>query len=341
VPDSRLSWPPPQAARRTLRESTWLRAGLLAAAVGLAVYGLASQWDQVQASLARLAWYDVAGAALCAVAGLGCMMLAWRALLADLGSRLPLPGAIRVMFVGQLGKYVPGGVWAFAAQVELARDHAVPRRRSAAASLVGMATTLAVGLLAAGLTLPFTSANAARHYWGVLAVTPVAAACLYPPVNKFFLDRVLKLARRPPLERPVSLPGMARALAWTTLGWLCYGAHAWFLIRVFTGKGGGEVGGGHVFALSLGAYALAWSVGFLIVFFPGGIGPRELALIAVLAPVMPSASALVVALSSRVVMTVGDLAWAGAGLAIGRASRASRPAAPADKRPSTAQGPRP
>jgi glycosyltransferase 2 family protein len=335
VPDSRPTRPPPQAAWRTLRESTWLRAGLLAAAVGLAVYGLASQWNQVQADLAKLAWYDVAGAALCAIAGLGCMMLAWRTLLADLGSPLPLPASIRVMFVGQLGKYVPGAVWALAAQVELASDHQVPRRRSATASLVGMATTLAVGLLAAGVTLPFTSANAARHYWWVLAITPLAAACLYPPVNKFFLDRALKIARRPPLEKPVSLPGMARALAWTTLGWLCYGAHAWLLISVFTGKGS------QVFALSLGAYALAWSVGFLIVVFPGGIGPRELALIAVLAPVMPSASALVVALVSRVVMTVGDLVWAGLGLAIGRASGASRPAAPADRQPSTAQGPRP
>jgi glycosyltransferase 2 family protein len=303
VPDSRLT---------SLRENPWLRAGLLAVAAGLAVYGLASQWPQVQAALAKLAWYDVAGAALCVVAGLGCMMLAWRALLADLGSPLPLPAAIRVMFVGQLGKYVPGAVWAVAGQVELARDHEVPRRRSGTASLVAMATTLAVGLIAAGVTLPFTSGHAARHYWWVLAVTPLAAACLYPPVNKFCLDLALKAVHRPPLERPVSVGGMARALAWTTLGWLCYGAHAWFLISVFAGKGG------HVFALSLGAYALAWSVGFLIIFFPGGIGPRELALIAVLAPVMPSASALVVALASRVVMTAGDLVWAGAGLAIGR-----------------------
>jgi hypothetical protein len=137
---------------------------------------------------------------------------------------------------------------------------------------------------------------------------------------------------------------MVRALGWTTLGWLCYGAHAWFLISVFAGKGGGEVGGGNTFALSLGGYALAWAVGFLIIFFPGGIGAREVALIAVLAPVMPSGSALVVALASRVVMTVGDLAWAGAGLAIGRSSsgrrRASRPAEPAGRQPSPAPGPR-
>ena len=46
-----------------LRESAWLRGGLLVAAVGLAVYGLASQWTQVHADLAKLAGYDVAGAA--------------------------------------------------------------------------------------------------------------------------------------------------------------------------------------------------------------------------------------------------------------------------------------
>ena len=331
-----------------LRESAWLRAGLLVVAAGLAVYGLASQWTEVQVALDRLDAADIAGATVSAVAGLGCMLLAWRALLADLGSPLPLPAAIRVMFVGQLGKYVPGAVWALAAQVELARDYDVPRRRSATASLVGMAVTLVVGLIAAGVTLPLVSAHAVRQYWWVLAIAPLAAVCLHPAIIKFGLDLVLRVLRRAPLEGSVSRGGMTRALAWTTLGWLCYGAHAWFLISVFAGKGG------HTFALSLGAYALAWAVGFLIVFFPGGIGPREVALVAVLAPVMPSASALVVALASRVVMTIGDLAWAGAGLAIGRLGakgreghkgrkgprRASAPAEPADRQPSPAPGPR-
>ena len=304
---------PSQAGPAKLAQSPRLRAGLLALAVGLAVYGLVSQWPQVHAALGKLDWYDVAGATLAAIAGLGCMLLAWRALLADLGSPLPLPAAIRVLFVGQLGKYVPGAVWALAAQVELARDYGVPRRRSATASLVGMAVTLVVGLVAAAVMLPLTSAHAVRHYWWVLAITPLVAICLHPRIIKFGLDLVLRVLRRAPLEGSVSAGGMTRAMAWTTLGWLCFGVHAWFLISVFAGKGG------NTFALSLGAYALAWSVGFLVIFFPSGIGPREVALIAVLAPVMPSASALVVALVSRLVMTVGDLVWAGTGLAIGRA----------------------
>jgi uncharacterized membrane protein YbhN (UPF0104 family) len=315
-----------------LAESPWLRGGLLAVAAGLAVYGLASQWTQVNAALAKLAAYDVAGAVGCVIAGLGCTMLAWRTLLADLGSPLPLPAAIRVMFVGQLGKYLPGAVWALAAQVELARDYDIPRRRSATASLVGMAATLVVAMIVAGVTLPFASAHAARHYWWVLALTPLAAACLHPRVIKFGLDLVLKVVRQEPLEKSVSGGGMARALAWTTLGWLFFGLHAWFLISVFAGRSG------HVLALSLGGYALAWSVGFIIIVFPGGIGPRELAFIAVLAPVMPSASALVVALASRVVMTAGDLVWAGTGLAIGRARRAAAPQVPPVRAPAEPAG---
>ncbi len=331
VPDSRLRRLRPtrlaparlastRLAPARLAQSPWLRAGLLAVALGLAVYGLASHWPQVHAALAKLDGYDVAGAAVSAIAGLGCMLLSWRALLADLGSPLPLPAAIRVMFVGQLGKYVPGVVWALAAQVELARDYDVPRRRSATASVVGMAVTLVVGLVAASVTLPLTSAHAVRQYWWVLAITPLVAICLHPRIIRFGLDLVLRVLRRAPLEGSVSSGAMTRAMAWTTLGWLCFGAHAWFLISVFAGKGG------NTFALSLGAYALAWSVGFLLIFFPSGIGPREVALIAVLAPVMPSASALVVALASRVVMTTGDLVWAGIGLAAGRVRRGSPPA---------------
>ncbi len=289
------------------------RAGLLAVVVGLAVWGLASQWTQVQQALDKLDGWDVAWAGLCVLAGLGAMMMAWRALLADLGSALPLPAAVRVLFLGQLGKYVPGAVWALAAQVELARDYDIPRRRSATASLLGMATTLVVGLVVAGVTLPLASRSAVDRYWWVLAITPLAIACLHPRIVKLLLNLVLRLVRQEPMEKAVSLRAMGRVLAWTFFGWGCFGVHAWLLVSQFA-----HGGTARIVALSFGAYALAWSVGFLIIFFPGGIGPREAALIAVLSPVMPAASALVVALASRMVMTIGDLVWAAAALVIGR-----------------------
>jgi hypothetical protein len=67
-------------------------------------------------------------------------------------------------------------------------------------------------------------------------------------------------------------------------------------------------------------------VGFLLIPFPGGIGPREIALIAALSPVMARGPALVIALASRVVMTIGDLVWAALAAALSR--RAGRAPAP-------------
>jgi hypothetical protein len=308
-----------------LRTSPWLRGGLAALAVAFGVYGLVNQHAEAGAALDRLAWFAVLGAVGAAAAGLGCMMLAWRSLLADLGSPLTPRVAARVMFIGQLGKYVPGAVWAVAAQVELARDHGVPRRRTASATVVAMAVTLAAGLITAAVALPLTSAHAARQYWWVLGFAPLLLIALYPPLLGAALDRVLRLARRPPLERRVSVAGLARCFGWSILGWAFYSLHAWLLVSDVTGRGI------HVLPLAAGAYALAWSAGFVIVFFPGGLGPRELALIAALAPVMPRGSALLVAVVSRLVMTVADLGWAGAGFVLGRGQRDRDPAGAASE----------
>jgi uncharacterized membrane protein YbhN (UPF0104 family) len=295
-----------------LRSSPWVRTSLLALVIAFCGYGLYVEWPQAHTALARLHWYSVAGAALAAAAGAGCFMLAWRALLADLGSRLHVRTAIRIMFVAQLAKYLPGAVWAFAAQVELSNDQQVPRRRAASSVVTALAVTLGVALLVAAIALPLTSSSAARHYWWALAVTPLVLIGLYPPVLGRLLDKALSLIRQPQLERRPSARGLATALAWSALGWLLWGLQAWLLVRDMTGSST------QVLLLSIGAYALAWSAGILIVVFPGGIGPRELALVAALAPIMPRAAALVVALVSRVVMTASDLAWGGTGIAIGR-----------------------
>jgi glycosyltransferase 2 family protein len=300
-----------------LRASPWVRTGLLLVVLAFCGYGVYVEWPQAHVALTRLHWYSVAGAALAAIAGAGCLMLAWRELLADLGSRLPLPAAIRVMFVAQLAKYLPGAVWAFAAQVELCNDYQVPRRRGASSVVTALAVTLGTGLLVAAVTLPLTSATAARHYWWAIAVTPLILFALYPPVLGRLLDWALTLIRQPRLERRPSARGLARAVAWTSLGWLLWGLQAWLLVGDITGRGT------HVLLLSIGAFALAWSAGVLVVVFPGGIGPRELALIAALAPVAPRGAALAIALVSRVVMTGSDLAWGGAGILIGRWTRSA------------------
>ena len=300
---------------RRLATNRWVRLGLLALALGFCVLALASQRAEAAAALHKLDWASVAGAVVAAIAGLACQMLSWRTVVRDLGSPLSVSSSTRIAGVAGLGKYVPGAVWAAAAQVELARGHDVPRKRSATATVVSMLITLATGLLVAAVALPLSSRGAAQEYWWVLVLAVPALIGLYPPLTGRVLDRLLRLARRPPLERRISAGGMARAIGWSLVGWAFLGLHAWLLVASVTGRGA------DVLLIAVGAYALAWSVGFVLIPFPGGVGPREVAFIAALAPVMPRGSAIVVAVVSRLVLVVADLVAAAVAFALSRWAR--------------------
>lgn len=304
-----------------LAGSPWLRAGLLVAVLACCGYGLYAEWPQVTAGLARLHWYSVLLALAAAMAGSACMMLAWRAILADLGSPLPLRPAAKISFVAHLAKYIPGAVWSFATQLELGHDRGVPRPRGAASFAISLTVAIGGGLGVAAVALPLASPAIARQYWWVLAVVPLIAVGLCPPVLGRVLDRGLSLARRPRLERRPSWRGLAAALAWTVAGWALFGVQVWLLLSSMTGRRGDLL-------LATGGYALAFCIALLLVVIPSGLGARELILVAALAPAAPHGTALAVALVARVVTTGADLACGGLGLAVGRESRSPQTAAP-------------
>jgi len=288
---------------------------LLLVILGFCCYGLVAEWPTVQPTVIRLHLYSIASSLAASMGAAFCMMLAWRRLLADLGSKLPVLVAARVTFVSQLGKYVPGAVWSFAAHVELGHDYDVPRRRGAASVIVAVAVAFGVGLLIAAIALPFAAPDVARKYLLVVAAVPVIAVCLAPPVLSRVLNLALRLIRQEPLEHPISWRGMVVALGWTVAGWLLFGLQTWVLLANVVSDGARSM------LLALGAYAFASSVALLLVVFPGGIGAREVLLVAALAPALSSGPALAIALAARLVTTVCDLTWGGIGLALARRMR--------------------
>ena len=108
-------------------------------------------------------------ALVASVCGLICSLMVWRELLADLGSRLSIPEAWRIMFIGQLGKYVPGSIWPVLAQSELGADRRIPRSRTALSVLLSYAVMTCSGAVVAAITLPFaTAGSVAQYFWIVL-----------------------------------------------------------------------------------------------------------------------------------------------------------------------------
>ncbi|PZG10596.1 hypothetical protein C1J01_35950 [Nonomuraea aridisoli] len=280
-----------------------LRSGFLVAALGFGGWAVAREWDAVAAGFARLSWPALAGSLAVVVAALLGAMLTWRTLLADLGSPLPPRPAAKVFFVGQLGKYIPGAVWPVLAQMEMGRDLGVPRSRSAAAFFLMMPIQLATGLLVTLVTLGWD-----RYGWLLLFI-PLLLVLLEPRVINAVIGQALRRLGREPLERPLTRRGMLTALGWALAGWAAYGVHLYFVAPQ----------GGLLFAV--GAFALSWCLGILTFVVPAGAGVREVAMVAVLAPQLDQGAAIAVALSSRIVIIVGDLICAGlAGIAARRDS---------------------
>jgi uncharacterized membrane protein YbhN (UPF0104 family) len=308
---------PAEARARRMTARRLLRLGFLAVAVALGAWAVARQWSAVRSAVVGIGPVAAACALLAVLAGLVATMQLWRGLLAAAGSPLPVPAAARIFFVGQLGKYVPGSIWPIVAQMELASVHHVPRRRSVTSAVLTMLISLAAALLVALVAVPVIGGRETVGYRWILLAVPALVAGLHPRVLNPILDRLLRLARRPPLEAPVTGQAVAAALGWAVLSWVLLGAHIWVLaIRLGAPPG-------RALAFAIGGFAFAWSAGFLAVFAPAGAGIRDVLLVASLTPVTTLEQATAITLLSRVLMTAGDLLAAAAASGTHRYGRQS------------------
>ncbi|MBB5786141.1 lysylphosphatidylglycerol synthase domain-containing protein [Jiangella mangrovi] len=299
-----------------LTRHPWVRRAFLVLAFAAAVWAIASRWDDVRAAWSELPPLTVLAAFAVALVYVLATLASWRAVLADLGSPVPPGPAARMFLVSQLGKYVPGGIWNLVAAAEIGADLRIPRRRSVTAMAVALLVSIVTGLLVAVVAVLAGPADVRATYGAALIALPVLVVLLLPPVLNRLLGVALRLLGRPPLEYPVSAAGVARASAWALLAWLLAGLHVWLLATAL----GAETTLATA-ALATGGYALAWTVGFLVIVVPAGVGVREAVLGLVLAGQLSGGSVVVAVLASRVLMTVADVA-----LGLAAAARRRRPA---------------
>jgi glycosyltransferase 2 family protein len=207
------------------------------------------------------------------------------------GVHLSVPWA-RVFFVGQLGKYVPGSVWAGMMQASMGhRLGAQPR-----AMFSGFLVTFCVSLMCAALValpaidiwLPprITLATRIAVVLGVLLLvgTPIGA----------------NLASRA-MGNDLDRGQLLRAAVWACAGWVVAGAPVALLTYTF---------GAHAFSslvVGISANAAAVAFGSLVVITPGGAGLREVVLLVALIPLLSPDRAAAVVLLTRLLTLFTDV----------------------------------
>lgn len=279
--------------------------GVALAALALAFVGrrLAGDWDEVTDALgdARPAW--IAGAFLLAVAGMTAIAVPWRRALRLLGGDLPWGDTVARYYLGELGKYLPGGVWPVVGRGELARRAGVPRAGAYGSVALSLAALYLAAVFLAVAGLPFLLAGgegdgdgAGRYVW-VAALLPVGVVALHHRV----IARALGLGERVLHRRlDVDVPRWRQSLALVA----CY-APSWLLIGTATWAVARGLGADAGWLDVAPAAVVSWIVGFMLVPVPGGVGVREAVFVAAAASLDPGLAAAV-ALVARVLFVLSD-----------------------------------
>lgn len=247
----------------------------------------------------------------------------WRRLMAALGPHLPPDRAYPIWFASGLGRYVPTALLLPMLRMAMAERAGVPKR----ITLAGVAYELALlvtGSVVIGayfvITLPDLAGIWQRYL--VLVLPAIALVAVHPRVFHPLADWALHRTGRAAL--PLSLPG------WRTLEFvglyagvcLVAGVGVYCLAQSLYPVGTDDL------PTVVSSYAVANTVAILAFVIPGGLGAREASMAVALAPVMPTAPAVAVAVLSRILQVGLEVLFASGGM-MARRRADTRAAGPA------------
>ena len=224
---------------------------------------------------------------------------AWSAVMTDLGSPVVWRDSAPMFFVAQLGKYLPGAVWPFVLQLRHAPRLGIRPARVALAFVLTLALGVSSGLAVAATAVVFIPDSPVDLVTLVLPVV-LLLALLRPRLVNRMLQLLLTMLRRPDPDLHLTTKGLGRATVATTWFWVIGGLHV-FVLAVSLGAPARET-----LPIAIAVLSLGVSIGPLAVVLPAGAGLREAIMIAGLSHVLSAPEAIAVALTSRLILVLGD-----------------------------------
>jgi glycosyltransferase 2 family protein len=204
-----------------------------------------------------------------------------------------------IFTVSQLGKYIPGSIWHFAARINAYKDNALSNKKTAQAMIIEN-LWLVTGAAAFGvifLSLNHTLMDGAtllpvelpEWLWNLLPLL----------VLIFWIAGLLLLDKRyPTSSKGITISRVLLLLLIQSGIWLSLGISYYLL---FLNAGTNDL------FLILGGYALSWIAGYLVIFAPGGIGVRETVQVFLFSTISTPQQVVIISLMHRMVYTIVEV----------------------------------
>jgi uncharacterized membrane protein YbhN (UPF0104 family) len=269
--------------------------------VALAVRSVALNWQTLRTQPIewRISTGWIAASIAVVFAAYAVLIEAWRRVVLSMGEALPFFPAARIWFLASLGKYVPGKVWAVAGAAVLAQRAGVDPSVAVAGALILQALALASGATAVALTAreAFQAIGPGLAPIAYLLVAVSLAGILLLGSQRL-LDRVDRMLPASFPRLRATSPGiLVAAFGANLFAWVAYGVALIFLARGLLPDVSLSL------AQAVGVFTSSYLVGFIALFAPGGLGPRESMFLLMLSGEIGLKPAAALALASRLLLT--------------------------------------
>jgi hypothetical protein len=209
---------------------------------------------------------------------------------------------IKVKIYSDLGKYIPGKVFAYGILFYSYDQKGISKKSIAVCSFQELVAGTLAAIIIALVSIYFADIEILNRYR--IIFIGLAFACLimiHPGILKFISNKLLKLLKKEPVTSTSSYLQILLVFVMHFINWLIFGFAFYFFIGSFY-----PFSFENYFFIT-GAFSIAGLIGFIAVFAPAGLGVREGVLVFILSLIFPSAIAAIISLISRLWMTVCEL----------------------------------
>lgn len=297
--------------RRLSRVAPFVGVAIGVSGVAFVTRTLVTRWEDVREGFSGVDLLPLVASVVVGQLAMTLIGAVWVHLLQSRGHHAPRRRAMSWYYVGQLGKYVPGGIWPIVGRAELAVRGGVTRGDAYRATGYSLVSTYAAATVVVGIG----SVSSWTHPWVGFVILAGVVLGWFVLGTPSVLVRTGSLVTRV-TGRTLSLPARREFFTLTAVH-----VPAWILMSLSTSITAHAFGADIGLARMLFVTSLSWLAGFVVVGVPGGIGVRESVFTALAAGTIGTPTAVSLALVSRVVFVSVDLIGAAVSSAVAGAAR--------------------
>jgi len=255
-------------------------------------------------------WGFLISSILCALFGLFLFSSTWALVVRGFGNKIGLPAAFKISYLSNLGRYVPGKIWQLFGIIYVAKQYGLSAEKATASFLISQIFMTVSAFLVLAVSAQIEPAiiidqisfmgqgSAYLFTWAMVLLSLVVI--MWPNQVLTVGNVVLRRLSRPELTFSINKKVAPIIFLGYCIAWIFYGAAFWMFIMSIVIET--DIG----IVPAVGIFAGSYQIGYLALFAPGGIGPREAVMGQMLLPYLQGVAPMI-AILSRLWTTVIEI----------------------------------